>query len=140
MKRVLALTFAGAALAAVTATPASAAGPICRDLTVGTDLIAHVCLTVTLGASGTTVTPSVTVECRFWELITDFQCTGNPVEPGTFGFVPSPSLPTPVVDPATGSVKSSGGTIGTLYLGSSVAPVPLVFPPFCVGDPTFCHS
>lgn len=138
MTRALALAFAGVALAA-TAAPASAT-PVCRELTLGTQLVLRVCADADAGVSGTTVTPVVTASCAsdVFALRACDDLSGGSF--GTYGFVPDPSFPTPVVDPATGSVKVSGGTVGTLYLGSLLAPIPVVVPPFCVGDPTFCHS
>jgi hypothetical protein len=129
------LTTAGAAALAVAtlSSPAFAVDTVCRQVTVGLQNVASVCVTARLNGTGTTVAPYVWAGCTIG---TNLACAIKPVNIGTTGFVPNLSYPAPSVDPATGSVRLSAGTVGTLYVDGIAVPVDV--PEICVGDPSFC--
>lgn len=129
------LTTAGAAALAVAtlSSPAFAVDTVCREVNVGLQNVATVCVTARPNIDGTTVAPYVWAGCAIGN---DLACAIKPVNVGTTGFVPNPSFPTPAIDPATGSIKVYAGTVGTLYVNGIAVPVSV--PEICVGDPSFC--
>jgi hypothetical protein len=130
-----------AALAGIAAmAPAASATEVCREATVGsTDALVCAAAALALNQNGMTVAPSGGFGCT---LSTD----GTPNDPcaaiagsirgQTTGFTPGPGLAAPRVDPATGTVQSDGGTVGTVYVEGSARDV--TAPPVCVGDPNVC--
>jgi hypothetical protein len=129
------LTTAGAAALAVgtLSGPAFAVDTVCRQVTVGLQNVAAVCVTARLNGGGTTVAPYVWAGCAIG---TNLICAVKPVNVATTGFVANPYFPVPDVDPATGSVHVYAGTVGTLYVDGIAVPVDV--PDICVGDPTYC--
>jgi hypothetical protein len=129
-----ALTTAGAVAVAVgtLATPASAVGPICRQVTTSGRNQLTVCFTVEHNLSGATVAPYLLVQCGGYTV----ECEIPPVSVGTTGFVLNPSFPLPTVDPATGSVHIYAGTVGTLWADGLSQDIGV--PDLCVGDPSYC--
>ncbi len=95
-----------------------------------------VCFGVDAGHDGgTTVAPSFYANCTVGGALAlrtcrDFDFVGGYAKTG---FVPNPQFPLPCYDPASGEVRSSGGTVGTLYVNGAETPVNI--PPFFVGNP-----
>ena len=104
---------------------ATAGTTICRTATYDSTS-RTICLD--LNEQGASVEPMVTISCS--------DCF--PITTGIWrtGFVPADDFTPPTVDPATGSVRSEGGFVGTLWIDGKEFPLRLA--PFCVGDPGFC--
>lgn len=131
------LASSGVAAVAVSFAPAAHAtpvGPVCREVASHGTNVVSVCVRADPHESGTTVEPTVSVDCTVGSERICAMVTGE--TPGKTGFVRGAAYPLPTVDPATGTVHVYTGTIGTLWVNGTA--IPLGTRDFCVGDPTAC--
>ncbi len=129
-------TIIGIAVAAAAAlsgaAPASAA-PICRVVDTSGPTPPAVTVCFDARQSGTTVAPYVETT-----LCVGYICGTNEwVNLGRTG-VSGGAIPGLSIDPATLSVRFSGGTVATVWVDGASYPVSV--PGFCVGDPSYCDS
>ena len=92
-----------------------------------------------LNADGT-VGLEVDASCQFHEFAF-INCEQTVISPDAkrvdaTGFVPNQGFPPPCVDPSTGTIRSEGGELGTVYIDGT--PVPLTIPGFVLGSTSGC--